>query len=57
MNRARAVDAGKRGVTAAIGAALIATGVSLVENGQVIEGGILAGVGAVLLMVANYIGG
>ena len=57
MNRARLVDAGKKGSLAAIGAALIAAGIGMIEAGDSIAGGILAGVGAILLMVANYIGG
>jgi len=51
------VDAGKKGSLAAIGAALIAAGIGMIEAGDSIAGGILAGVGAILLMVANYIGG
>lgn len=57
MKRARLVDAGKKGVVAAIGAAMIAAGVGMIEAGDSMAGGILAGVGAILLMVANYIGG
>ena len=57
MNKARLVDAGKTGGLAAIGAALIAAGVSMIDKADPIAGGILAGVGAILLMVANYIGG
>ena len=57
MNRARLVDAGKTGGLAAIGAALIAAGVSMIDKADPVAGGILAGVGAILLMVANYIGG
>lgn len=56
MNRARLMDAGKTGGLAAIGAALIAAGMGMVSDGDPIAGGILAGVGAILLMVANYIG-
>ena len=57
MNKARLVDAGKTGGLAAIGAALIAAGIGMIEAGDSVAGGILAGVGAILLMVANYIGG
>lgn len=57
MWKARAVEAGKKGTLAAIGAALIATGVGMIDGGDVVAGGVLAGIGAVLLMVANYIGG
>lgn len=56
MKQARIRIAVGQGVLAAIGAALIATGVSLVDKGELIAGGILAGVGAILLVVANYIG-
>jgi hypothetical protein len=56
MNKARALDAGKKGVLATIGTALIATGISLADKGDPVAGGILAGIGAVILMVANYIG-
>lgn len=56
MNKARLVDAGKKGSAAAIGAALIAAGIGMIDAGDPVAGGILAGVGAVLLMVANYVG-
>lgn len=56
MNRARAIDAVRKGGLAAIGVALIATGGAMGGEGQLIGGGILAGLGAVLLMVSNYVG-
>jgi len=51
------VEAGKKGTAAAIGAALIAAGIGMIDAGDSVAGGILAGVGAIMLMVANYIGG
>ena len=57
MYKARLVEAGKKGTAAAIGAALIAAGIGMIDAGDSVAGGILAGVGAIMLMVANYIGG
>lgn len=56
MKRQQLIEAGKTGGAAAAGVALIATGIGLIEGGDTVVGGILAGVGAVLIMVANYIG-
>ncbi len=56
MKTARARMAVGKGLLATIGVALISTGMGLVENGEMIAGGVLAGIGAVLLVVADYIG-
>ena len=56
MKRQQLIEAGKAGGAAVAGVALIATGIGLIDGGDMVVGGILAGVGAVLIMVANYIG-
>ena len=44
------------GLLTTIGVALIGAGVTLIDKGEVVAGGILAGVGAILLIVADYVG-
>ena len=56
MRQAKIRMAVGTGILATIGVALIGVGVTLIEKGEVVAGGILAGVGAILLVVANYIG-
>ena len=56
MNQARIRLAVGTGILTTIGVALIGAGVTLIEKGEIVAGGILAGVGAILLIVANYIG-
>ena len=56
MKQARMRMAVGTGILTTIGVALIGAGVTLIEKGEVVAGGIMAGVGAVILVIANYIG-
>ena len=57
MKQARIRMAVGTGMLTTIGVALIGAGVTLIEKGEVVAGGILAGVGAAILVIAQYIGG
>ena len=56
MKQARIRMAVGTGILTTIGVALIGAGVTLIEKGEVVAGGILAGVGAVILVIADYVG-
>lgn len=56
MNRAKLVEAGKKGGAAVAGVALIATGIGLIETGDPIVGAILAGLGALVILANAYDG-
>ena len=56
MKQARIRMAVGTGILTTIGVALIGAGVTLIEKGEVVAGGLLAGVGAVILVIADYVG-
>lgn len=56
MKTARIRMAIGKGVLATIGVALISTGMGLCESGDLVAGGIVCGVGAIVLVVSTYVG-
>lgn len=56
MNTTRVKMSVTKGGLAGVGVILISTGVGLIEEGETIIGGILAGLGAILIIVGDYIG-